>query len=510
MMQPNTIPWFARHELALAWRDWFSMMTAGKPGRGLIVAISLLLLAAFLHLLAYGLVAQYAGVGEQPSKTALVVITGCALLSWSLMLSQAMESVTRAFYARSDLDLILSSPASSRRIFALRIAAIAVSTVLLAVMVTGPVINVLALSGGPRWLSAYGVVVAMGATAAALAVALTVALFRIIGPQRTRLIAQIVAAIVGAIFVIGVQAAAIVMYGSISRITFLSSDFAASIAPDTESLVWLPARAALGDRFALAVTVMASFALLFTAIAVFSARFGEHATAAAGVAEARVRQSRQTGFRSVSARRALRHKEWALLRRDPWLVSQTLMQIFYLLPPALLLWRNYGSDTGALTILVPVTVMAAGQLSGGLAWLAVSGEDAPDLVRTAPITPRAILIAKIEAVLGAVAMVMAPLLIAISFASVRIALVAALGIAAAAMSATAIQLWFRAQAKRSMFRRRQTSSRVATFAEAFSSITWAATAGMLAAGSVFAVGGVIAALIILGLTRAISPARTAE
>ena len=35
---------------------------------------------------------------------------------------------------------------------------------------------------------------AMGAVAAALAVALTVALFRTIGPRRTRLIAQIVAA----------------------------------------------------------------------------------------------------------------------------------------------------------------------------------------------------------------------------------------------------------------------------------------------------------------------------
>ena len=41
------------------------------------------------------------------------------------MLSQALESVTRAFYARSDLDLILSSPASARKIFAVRIAAIA-------------------------------------------------------------------------------------------------------------------------------------------------------------------------------------------------------------------------------------------------------------------------------------------------------------------------------------------------------------------------------------------------
>ena len=70
-----------------------------------------------------------------------------------------------------------------------------------------------------------------------------------------------------------------------------------------------------------------------------------------------------------------------------WLVSQTLMQILYLLPPAFLLWRSFeGSE--ALLVLVPVLVMAAGQLAGGLAWLAISGEDAPDLVASAPVPAR--------------------------------------------------------------------------------------------------------------------------
>ena len=36
------------------------------------------------------------------------------------MVSQALESVTRAFYARSDLDLILSSPVAARKVFAVR------------------------------------------------------------------------------------------------------------------------------------------------------------------------------------------------------------------------------------------------------------------------------------------------------------------------------------------------------------------------------------------------------
>jgi len=57
----------------------------------------------------------------------------------------------------------------------------------------------------------------------------------------------------------------------------------------------------------------------------------------------------------------------------PWLMSQTLMQILYLLPPWLLLWRSL-EDGSALLVLVPILTMAAGQLAGGLSWLAISGE----------------------------------------------------------------------------------------------------------------------------------------
>ena len=143
-----------------------------------------------------------------------------------------------------------------------------------------------------------------------------------------------------------------------------------------------------------------------------------------------VRQRRWSqGFRSRSPGRVLRHKEWTLLARDPWLMSQSLMQVLYLLPPALLLWRSFRDGTGALVVLVPVLVMAAGQLAGGLAWLSISGEDAPDLVATAPIPARRIVRAKIEAVMGSVALIFAPLIAALAFASPRAAMVAVLGVA---------------------------------------------------------------------------------
>ncbi|HML12007.1 MAG TPA: permease, partial [Xanthobacteraceae bacterium] len=175
---------------------------------------------------------------------------------------------------------------------------------------------------------------------------------------------------------------------------------------------------------------------------------------------------------------------------------------------AVLLWKSFAAaGGGAVDLLVPVLVMAAGQLAGGLAWLTISGEDAPDLVATAPVPARFVLRAKIEAVLGIIAAVFAPLLAVLAFASLWHALVAAAGILVAAASATAIQLWFRTQAKRSQFRRRQVSSRVATFAEAFSSIGWAATAGIAAVSLILALAPAALTLSIIAGARYVSPRR---
>ena len=160
--------------------------------------------------------------------------------------------------------------------------------------------------------------------------------------------------------------------------------------------------------------------LLAAAITLFSARFGDHAIAAAGISDSGVLQRRwRSGFRRVSPRGALRRKEWTLLRRDPWLASQTLMQLLYRLPPGLMLWRAFGNNNDDLVLLVPVLVMAAGQLAGGLAWLAISGEDAPDFVATAPIPASFVVRAKMEAVTGSVGLVFAPFVIAMTFASPR-------------------------------------------------------------------------------------------
>jgi ABC-2 type transport system permease protein len=242
-------------------------------------------------------------------------------------------------------------------------------------------------------------------------------------------------------------------------------------------------------------------------MAVFSPRFADTVVSASATPATAHRGFNATAFRAGSRQQALRWKEFLLLKRDPWLLSQSLMQLLYLVPPALLLWRSFADSSAAIMLITPVIVMAAGQLAGGLAWLTISGEDAADLVATAPLPASRVTRAKIEVVLIAIAVIFAPLVIALAFASPPQAAVTALGVIVAAASATAIQLWFRVQARRSQFRRRQTSSRLATFAEAFCSIGWAATAALAVTIPVAAViSGAITA-VILAATWKISPRR---
>ena len=117
-----------------------------------------------MHVFAYWIVANYAEASSRiRSRQRWSVITGTLLLAWSLLLSQAMESVTRAFYSRSDLDLILTSPAlRAQSVCGAHRHALRRRRSLMAVLLAAPFINVLAvlrrralarapMASWPRW-----------------------------------------------------------------------------------------------------------------------------------------------------------------------------------------------------------------------------------------------------------------------------------------------------------------------------------------------------------------------
>src|SRR4051794_35219144 len=130
-----------------------------------------------MHLLAYALVGQAADPFAGSPPPPLAVVSASIVLGWACVLSQSFERATKVFYARGDLELIMSSLYALTTVMSLRMAAVALTMIALALVMVLPFVNVLALMGGARWFATYGLPIAAALSATATALLATVALF---------------------------------------------------------------------------------------------------------------------------------------------------------------------------------------------------------------------------------------------------------------------------------------------------------------------------------------------
>lgn len=501
-----SLGWFARHELRLLWRNWSDFLSGRRWFKQVGILLGIVILAALMHLIAYALIRRQFSPDMLQDPSVLVMVMGGVALAFAMLLSQSLESVTKAFYTRDDFDLLLSSPAPSHQLFVIRIIMRTLSNTVMMALMVAPFINMAIMLGGAHWLAAYGVVAALSVSAMGVGILTTIGLFRWVGPRRTRTVSQVLAAVVGASLIVGVQIATILSYGTMKRWTMMDADVVAAMAPPVDSPVWLPIWAASGD----VTSLMLLFAL---GAAIFAVALWQCAVQFSGIVQSAFVEAgeicsshvKRTLFKPMSLQWLLVQKEWMLLWRDPWLISQSLMQVLYLVPPLVMLWISFGDRPELAAVLAPVIVMAVGQLAGGLSWLSNSGEDAPDLIATSPVGRSDLLFAKVTSVLAIALTVSAPMILALSLLSMRGAVVTFICITMAALCAITIQIWFRKQSGRSMFRRRQSASKASTICEAIASILCAATAALGAVGNSKAIVPAMLLIVLMGIAWLLSP-----
>jgi ABC-2 type transport system permease protein len=262
-----------------------------------------------------------------------------------------------------------------------------------------------------------------------------------------------------------------------------------------KGLAALPERAAEGDPFALMGWMALALAMFVTAVSVFGDGFVQAALQSVGAPSAPGRFRTATRFRAQLGP-SLRLKERRLLWRDPWLLSQIMLQVLYTLPIGIILWRSGGATGSAGIAFGPTLVVIAGQLAGSLAWIALSAEDAPDFLATAPVTRGEIERGKLAAVALPVAAIMTPPLIALAFAS-RWGAFCALGCGiGASVSAALLMLWRQAPAKRGLVLRRHSQSKLVALVEHWLSLLWAVATGV----AVFGSAGFVVPVALVGLT----------
>lgn len=502
---PGSVPWLMRHELRLILR------TSAQFSWRLAAALGIVLVG----LVAYGgapLAAAAADRHLMASPAAALAADLTLAVLFSLMLSQALSMTVQAFYERGDLDLLLSSPVSPRRVLFVRCASIAFSTVAVYLFIVTLLLAAVVVRGQWRMLATYPLLLSMGLAATGVGLLFALGLFATLGPRRTRTFGQLLAAFTGAFIVLAFQIPQFLPHHQAIIAQWLAEVLRRGWFAQSSPLAW-PLRAAFGAPGPLLGLAGLSIAFFVGAVQVAGRRFGALASAAAGAQTRRVRSRPPRPFRT-GLRSVLIHKELRLIARDPLLLSRVLLPVLYLIPAMLVSFSRGPFASMAAAIGASLLTLIAGQVAGNLAWITISAEDAPDLLRCAPVTRSLTRRAKLTAAvipLGVLAIPIGVLAQLHPWAAVA----AALGVAASALSNACIQLWYEKPMPRSAFRRRPNGAVLPTLGGLLVALGWAAAAAMASVGTrnmvaiaaaVALIPGMLLLLLWLGRNRDERPA----
>ncbi len=449
-LTPGSFPWLARHELRLAWR--------GRRRGGFTQAAAFALLAIWL-VCGMGVAILLMGMPiDYEARIGVAVLAG-SVVALSFMTTQSILGSQQTLYESRDLDLMFTAPIDGRSVLLAKLTGIVGAIALLYAGLLLPLVLPVAILGHPHLLGIVALLISLSLTAAALGIAITLALARVAGPRAARTVGQVAAAVLGGALFLITQ----LSHGAGRQSTF-SLIFRDLRAWGLGERGWsgLPGHAAFGDPLSVAIVLVAGLALFAGAGAVLRQLF------LSGYQDAGMRLGRAQPTGRASGRlfhaglfRPVLAKEWRLLARDPGLVFQVILRLVYLIPLMLLAFRGQGGMIAPG--LAFASVLVATQLTGSFAWLAVSGEDAPELIAVAPVAKERVDLAKLVAALLMAAPIAALLPIAIATVghSPIGALISLVATAIGGAIAGFIELKLGKPGQRAAFARRRSGSMVA-------------------------------------------------
>ncbi len=444
-LPPGSLAWLTLHELR------GNLRAAGRSKLGTILLALVLLGYTGLGV---GLGLLLAGEQWRADALAWLIVLIAAILLFTFMTTQALLASQRTLYEAGDLDLLFSAPLDPRTVVSAKLLGIAGGVMLTFSIFLLPILLPVALLGHPELLGAVVLLVALASTAACLGLGVTLLLARTVGPRAARTLGQILAALTGASVFLATQ----VLNQNDDRResgTVLLFEALRDRGYGRSGLSSLPGRAAFGDP--LAMLLLLGGALGLFALAGWAMRHSFLRSYRAGGARPAAKRAAKGGIarhfhRSLFATTFA--KELRLLLRDPALIFQVLLRIVYLAPILLVAFRD-GRSLPMAPTLAFTSVVIAGQLVSSLAWLAASAEDAPDLLKVAPVARDELNIAKLLAAMALAAPLGVLLPIAIAMETVPGALVTLLFTAGAGGAVGYLEVAHAQPAPRSTFQRRQ-------------------------------------------------------
>ncbi len=242
-------------------------------------------------------------------------------------------------------------------------------------------------------------------------------------------------------------------------------------------LTW-PARALLGDPLPALAVMAVGFGMLAWVVWATTASFAAMAQEDPGIAvRGRPRAAPSRRFRSGLAAVVI-VKELKLIARDPLLIAKSLVQGVALVPLMLLLVRK--SQLAGL--LGASLVLLASMLAGIFAWIAVSGEEAPDLLGSSPVDDDRLRWLKVAAALLPVGVLCTPFLAWYAYLSWRLFAIVVVFLTLSLASAGVIQVWTGVPGSGRDLRVRNRKNILANLVESMATFGWAGACYLAMAG----------------------------
>jgi ABC-2 type transport system permease protein len=371
-MNAGSLPWLVRHELRLWWRE---ARTKGLSKQVILIVGGLSVL--YLGLLWFSLRFIRLAIQELvPSSVSIWIAVAVWTFAFLFALREAITQSSVAIFDRGDLDLLTASPIPSKIIFTSRLLGIAIGTFLSFSLFLVPISIAVILLGFYSLLGIYPAFISISLLATSLGMLLSLWLTKALGAKRARSLVNFLSVIVSLLLVLITQ-----LPNLLRRYHFqVPKAFLEWPIFSPSSVLWFPARALYFDPLSVLFSLLFSSGLLWLTAELLN-RWFLSSTQQIIVEKTKAPQTFTPFSGNIST--LLLKKEWKLLLRNPYLLSSTALPILLIIP--LSLAALGGTQAIALASLLSMgTVLVGAQFASALTLIAVSAEEAPDLLKSSP------------------------------------------------------------------------------------------------------------------------------
>jgi ABC-2 type transport system permease protein len=400
-MKAGSLPWLLSHELRLWWRE----ISVKRTGIFVTIALGLLFGGLFLWLWS-----TLAGVRIHTNfDSYLWMAVFLWLFGFFYSFTQGMGHSLVALFERGDSDLLLGSPIPAQVIFASRLLSVALKIFLSASVFVVPVTLIAVLIGIPQLLGLYPTLIGLSLIGASLTMLVILGLVRRFGARQARTLTQILTTFFSALLFLTFQLPNLLQGTKTTQNWQRFQVWFQQGSPlGADSPVWFPARAIFFDPTAVLLTLLVSGGFAWMTVVIGNRAF------LAGTQQSLTRKhsapKKSTSFNS-GINRIVLLKEWRIIWRNPYLISRIFLQILFLIPALVIILRGGRRIADLPTFVIMVSVAVGGILTLSLTRICVSGEESPDLLKSAPIDGSVFRRLKILAVLIPVWLLFSPLFI---------------------------------------------------------------------------------------------------